>query len=596
MAVHNKTASSKRGALLVSLGSAQLSEKNLRQAISTASQNGCSELIVCLLDQPELVNLRTMYGLPLKEAAQTVRERVLRTRSWLSKIASLPLQIFTVEELLQQEKDLAKVISWALDLYKQKRSFRNLCHSTTFRNLDPLLKRRGIRNQRDDIVKSLSQYLLIEIALKIFLADTFGVEVEVGVGEEGEFVERVLSGEYGNPLGRGWKPPKYLVVETSRDTLDLALEGVSFFYKKLGLTRSTFLLKGISFRARGGELTGIFGPSGSGKTTLLRLIAGHLKPFRGDIRLGNETITDLPPGDRGVVTVFQEGALFPHLSVEKNITYGIRTRGKYSMKEIDALADVYLERMGLVDKRHAFPRDLSGGEKQRVALARALIVQPRVLLLDEPTAALDHRKKRDLQRLLTHILTIPPVPIVIVVSHDRDFLFSLCNYLVVVDRIKSTGSEGEAACASLLASGTLKEILSRPPNVQVALLLGTHGYITGNLSQGRRFTFLDIKGEKQCWEIGSMEVKSTGPGHLLVPANAVSVAKNLAQNGEVATLSGRIIDRGVWGSNIRFDIEVGDRGDNIVCQLPRDFEEGKWRLGSKVDVTIDMSQCVVVKE
>ncbi len=152
----------------------------------------------------------------------------------------------------------------------------------------------------------------------------------------------------------------------------------------------------ISLDIESGEFITLLGPSGSGKTTVLRMIAGFEDPDAGSIKLNGEDITHLPPFDRDVNTVFQDYALFPHMSVQENVEYGLRTRkvakAERAKQALEAIASVKLE-----ETVNRLPHQLSGGQRQRIALARALVLRPRVLLLDEPLGALDRQLREEMQ-------------------------------------------------------------------------------------------------------------------------------------------------------------------------------------------------------
>src|SRR5271165_572279 len=161
-------------------------------------------------------------------------------------------------------------------------------------------------------------------------------------------------------------------------------------------------LNDVSLNIDAGELAALLGPSGCGKTTLLRVIAGFLAPRRGKIFIDGEPLNEVPVQRRGIGIMFQNYALFPHMTVAQNVAYGLDARGlpraRVGERVAAMLQLVQLE--ALIDR---FPRELSGGQQQRVALARALAIEPRVLLLDEPFAALDKNLRLDMQIEVKHI-------------------------------------------------------------------------------------------------------------------------------------------------------------------------------------------------
>lgn len=179
----------------------------------------------------------------------------------------------------------------------------------------------------------------------------------------------------------------------------------------------------------------LFGPSGCGKTTILRCIAGLATPDAGRICLAERVLFDaaaqisMPPCQRGIGYVFQEYALFPHMNVAKNILYGVKSA-------YEAVAEKYAELLRLLKIEalvQRFPAELSGGEKQRVALARALMAEPRILLLDEPLAALDNKTRQELQDELLKMQQIWKIPFVLV-THDPQEAQKLGHQIVYMDR------------------------------------------------------------------------------------------------------------------------------------------------------------------
>ncbi|WP_445730676.1 sulfate/molybdate ABC transporter ATP-binding protein [Methylocystis sp. IM2] len=206
-------------------------------------------------------------------------------------------------------------------------------------------------------------------------------------------------------------------------------------------------LRNVSLDIRPGELVALLGPSGSGKTTLLRVIAGLNTPDRGQVYFDGRDATALPVQDRRVGFVFQNYALFKHMTVADNIAYGLRVRPRRlrpSREGIAARVGELLRFVQLEGLGERFPAQLSGGQRQRVALARALAIEPRVLLLDEPFGALDTRVRKDLRRWLRDVHKETGLTTVFV-THDQDEAMELADRVVVLNegRIEQIGSPAE---------------------------------------------------------------------------------------------------------------------------------------------------------
>ena len=224
-------------------------------------------------------------------------------------------------------------------------------------------------------------------------------------------------------------------------------------------------VEGADLAIADGELFAILGPSGSGKTTLLRMIAGFEQPTSGTIRLGGRDVTALPPAQRDTNTVFQQYALFPHMTVTQNVEYGLRVRGVGKAERRRRAAEA-LEMVRLGGHAARKPAELSGGQQQRVALARALVGRPRVLLLDEPLGALDLKLREQMQVELKAIQREVGITFVIV-THDQDEALTLCDRLAVFNagRIEQVGAA--------------RDVYERPVNRFVADFVGTSNVLDG---------------------------------------------------------------------------------------------------------------------
>jgi sulfate/thiosulfate transport system ATP-binding protein len=194
-------------------------------------------------------------------------------------------------------------------------------------------------------------------------------------------------------------------------------------------------LQPLALEAQPGEFLALLGPSGSGKTTLLRIIAGLEFPDQGTVAFNGEDVTDRPAAARGVGFVFQQYALFRHMTVTDNIAFGLRVRGRRTRPpaaEIDRRVNQLLELIQLPQLGNRYPAQLSGGQRQRVALARALAVEPKILLLDEPFGALDAKVRKDLRRWLRDLHNRMGLTSIFV-THDQEEALELADRVVVMD-------------------------------------------------------------------------------------------------------------------------------------------------------------------
>lgn len=244
---------------------------------------------------------------------------------------------------------------------------------------------------------------------------------------------------------------------------DLIIQGLKVAYGK------NIVLKNIDLDIKKGELIVILGPSGCGKSTLLSAISGLVEPIRGNIIFNNkyffsrEKSINEKVEKRNIGFVFQDYALWPHMSIYKNIAYPLKIKMK-SMKEINKRVEYILNMINLTDKSMCYPGELSGGERQRVALARSIVMNPDIVLLDEPLANIDANLK---MQLLTEIKKIQRKlsSTMIYVTHDQNEAFEIADRIVLM-------KEGE-----IIQEGTPKEIYMEPKNIFVANFIGTSNII-----------------------------------------------------------------------------------------------------------------------
>lgn len=225
------------------------------------------------------------------------------------------------------------------------------------------------------------------------------------------------------------------------------------------------ILRDISLSIKDGEFVTLLGPSGCGKTTTLRIIAGFVSQNSGDVFFDGRNINDLPPYKREVCTIFQRYALFEHLNVFENVAFGLRVR-KLPEKEIKSKVGEMIELVGLKGFEKRRIATLSGGQQQRVAIARALVTSPKVLLLDEPLAALDLKLRKDMQVELKKIQQRLKITFIFV-THDQEEALSMSDRVVVMDK------------GLIQQIGTPQDIYNEPENAFVADFIGDSNILDG---------------------------------------------------------------------------------------------------------------------
>lgn len=235
-------------------------------------------------------------------------------------------------------------------------------------------------------------------------------------------------------------------------------------------------ISGLSLDIKEGEFFTLLGPSGCGKTTLLRMIAGFNTIEGGDFYFGERRINDLDPAKRNIGMVFQNYAIFPHLTVEKNVAFGLKNR-KMAKDKIAIETKKYLDLMQIGDYAERMPENLSGGQQQRVALARALVINPDVLLMDEPLSNLDAKLRVEMRTVIKDIQSSVGITTVYV-THDQEEAMAVSDRIAIMDK------------GILQQIGTPKHIYQRPANLFVASFIGQTNIVRAKLQIIDNKTFL----------------------------------------------------------------------------------------------------------
>jgi putative spermidine/putrescine transport system ATP-binding protein len=333
----------------------------------------------------------------------------------------------------------------------------------------------------------------------------------------------------------------------------------------------------VSLLVRRGELMTLLGPSGCGKTTLLSLVAGFLIPDRGEIAIDGRGVTDLPTHRREIGIMFQNYALFPHMSVAANVGYGLKMRRtpkpEIARRVADALALVKLA--GLEDRR---PRQLSGGQQQRVALARALVIRPKVLLLDEPFSALDRNLRASMQVEIKEIQRKLGVT-TIFVTHDQSEALSLSDRIAVI-------AEGR-----IRQLGTPDEIYRRPIDRFVASFVGDVNVLSARLERSDGATAIVALGLVQV-PVPARTLRGTVPGEavdLFVRPEGLRVA----EPGAAVAAHGVVAAQVYQGGHVDLYVDAPEAvSGRVLLRLPGHEGMSRWPPGTRIGLALAAGEAV----
>ena len=315
---------------------------------------------------------------------------------------------------------------------------------------------------------------------------------------------------------------------TSASEEHLRLEGVGVSFGAVNVIPS------LDLSVRKGEMVAFLGPSGCGKTTTLRIIAGLTNPSRGRIMVRGRDITRLPIHDRDMGMVFQSYALFPHMNVSRNVAFGLQMRNMPA-RDAESRAAQALDMVQLGHLAHRKPKELSGGQQQRVALARALVIEPSILLLDEPLSNLD-AKLRDEMRVQIRTLQQQSGITAVFVTHDQVEALSMCDRVVVM-----RGGRVEQF-------GTPTEVYERPATAFVANFVGRTNRLKGRITSEGTLT---AAGQ----QLRSATTLAPGTVEILVRPHRI----RMQETGEAANkVQGTVSSITFIGDLVQYAVRVGD--------------------------------------
>lgn len=353
----------------------------------------------------------------------------------------------------------------------------------------------------------------------------------------------------------------------------ITLEGIC---KAFG---STVAVDSVSLRIDDGSLFFLLGPSGCGKTTLLRMLAGFVEPARGTIRFDDQDVTHLPPEKRQTGMVFQNYALWPHMSVFENVAFGLKVR-KVSGSERDGRVEAALKAVRMQEYGKRTPNQLSGGQQQRVALARALVIVPRVLLLDEPLSNLDARLRAEMRLEIRRLCNETRITTVYV-THDQMEALSMADRIAVM------------RAGQIVQVGAPREVYQRPDNRFVADFLGDTNFISAEVV-GAEAGELVLRAPMGDVRATGLHESTPRNGNLTcsIRPEAWRLESEASRHGAMNAWPGTIVGTVYQGEAARHEIELG--GD--VCIHMLELNPRARKPGEAVRVSVDAADVVVLAD
>ena len=354
------------------------------------------------------------------------------------------------------------------------------------------------------------------------------------------------------------------------ESVGVDIEGVNLSYG------SNHVLKDVNLAIKPGEFFAFLGPSGCGKTTLLRLIAGFNTAQRGAVRIGGRDISTLPPHRRDVGMVFQSYALWPHMTVRRNVAFGLEER-RVPRAEIERRVDAALDLVGLKHLADRRPSQLSGGQQQRVALARTIVIEPKVLLLDEPLSNLDAKLRVQMRQELLSLQRKLGLT-TIFVTHDQEEANTICDRIAVMEDGK------------VQQVGTPQDLYDHPANLFVAGFLGTANVLDGEVrNESATGSVFVGNGVTPVALPPSVEAGAAGAGAggklMFRPQNLAIRTDGGPPAPGHARLTGVIRHREFLGASIRYAVDVGGQ----LVQVDAPHQAGDALLAPDAPIILDLA-------
>ena len=312
----------------------------------------------------------------------------------------------------------------------------------------------------------------------------------------------------------------------------------------------------INFEIEKGEFITLLGPSGCGKSTLLRCLAGLNQVDDGELWVDGENITDVSPQQREIGMVFQSYALFPNMTVEDNVAFGLKMKGM-SKPEARSEAKKMIDLVELDGKEKFYPSELSGGQRQRVALARALVVKPRILLLDEPLSALDAKIRKSLRQQILNIQQELNLTTVFV-THDQEEAMLLSDRIFLMDR------------GSIVQQGKPEDIYTKPANEFVASFMG-------------HYNLIEAETANQWFNLASQEKVAIRP-------ESIYIREAGRQYGEHISIAkaGTVLSHQLLGNVIRYSVQVDE--EELTVDLLNRSSERLMAKGSSIELMFNLNE------